>query len=123
MSNQFLTYYQLLDVETNATTTEILLAYKTKAKLYHPDKNKGHHTANKLFQLINQAKEVLTDPIKREEYDYSVGIKEKPLTEPEEEIIYTENNDTFNTKELITIGAIGLATGFILGQIFKRKKL
>ncbi len=122
MNNTFLTYYQLLDVEPNATTEEIILAYKIKAKLYHPDKNSGHHTANKLFQLINQAKTVLTNPKTRLEYDYSIGIKKKPQAPPKEKVIYIKDDEGFTTKELLTIGALGFATGFLISKAFTNAK-
>lgn len=122
MNNNFLTYYQLLDVEPNATTDEIILAYKIKAKLYHPDKNSGHHTANKLFQLINQAKTVLTNPKTRLEYDYSIGVKQKPQATTKEKVVYINADEGFTTKELLTIGALGLATGFLISQAFKTPK-
>ena len=110
----------LLDVETNATTKQILLAYKEKAKMYHPDKNNGHFTANKLFQLINDAKETLTDKTKRLRYDYSIGVKSKPMPEPEEKYIYIEN-ESVSAKEILAVGAIGIAAGFILSKMTQKK--
>jgi DnaJ-class molecular chaperone len=34
MNQNYLTYYQLLDVETYSSTKDILIAYKLKAKAY-----------------------------------------------------------------------------------------
>jgi len=123
MNNNFLNYYQLLDVATDATTSEIILAYKIKAKTYHPDKNDGHHTAKTLFQFINQAKEVLTNPSKRLAYDYSTGVKQKPKPKAKikEKVVYVreENNDL---GELLTIGAIGLVSGFMISKMVGKRK-
>ncbi len=121
MNTNFLTYYQLLDVETNATTHDIITAYKLKAKAYHPDKNNGNHTANVLFQLINQAKEVLTDSVQRLKYDYSIGVRQKPTIEPEEKIVYVKEESN-SLKEILTVGAIGLATGLLISKSIKKRK-
>ena len=122
MNQNFLTYYQLLDVKTNASSSEIIKAYKKKALLYHPDKNDGHHTANTLFQLINQAKEVLSNPKKRLIYDYSIGVKQKPKSPPKEKIIYVKDETGFTTNEILAVGAIGLAGGILISKAFNRTK-
>jgi len=61
--------YQILGVETNATTEEISSAYKKMAKLKHPDKNPDDPNASKNFEEINEAKEILLNPEKRQLYD------------------------------------------------------
>ncbi|OYU54415.1 MAG: hypothetical protein CFE25_13960 [Chitinophagaceae bacterium BSSC1] len=110
MAQNFLTYYQLLGVESNATEIEISHAYKEKAKEYHPDKNGGHSTATKLFQFIQDAKEVLMDQNKRTEYDYIIGVKERPMQIIQSQMLKRENN----VEELLAIGALGLLVGVFL---------
>lgn len=61
-------YYIILGVTRTATEEEIKKAYRSKAKLYHPDVNKSAK-ANELFQLINEAQDVLLDEQKRAMYD------------------------------------------------------
>jgi curved DNA-binding protein len=39
------------------------------ARKYHPDLNPNNKDANKNFQQINEANEVLSDPVKRKKYD------------------------------------------------------
>lgn len=68
-----ITFYDLLDVGPTASTDEILKAYKAKAVEYHPDKNDGNPGATRMFQLINEAKEVLSDPEKRAAYDFKLS--------------------------------------------------
>ena len=61
-------YYKLLGISPKATLAEIKKAYREKAKLYHPDVN-NHKQAEKLFVLINEAHEVLSDENKRYLFD------------------------------------------------------
>jgi len=64
-------YYKILEVDYNADHKEILIAYHRMAKKYHPDIHpENEDYANEMMKKINLAKEVLTDPIKRAEYDY-----------------------------------------------------
>ncbi|RMH94051.1 MAG: J domain-containing protein [Calditrichaeota bacterium] len=66
---EFKDYYSILGVSRNATTEEIKKAYRKLAAQYHPDRNPGDKEAEEKFKLINEAKEVLTDPEKRKLYD------------------------------------------------------
>jgi len=109
--NKYLTYYNLLGVEPNATKEEIIKAFKEKAKEYHPDKNKDHNTAKELFQYVLEAKDILIDDEKRLEYDYMAGIKSKPKKKKS----WSENYGT-----LIFIGAITLLVGIFIGNSRKR---
>ena len=51
-------YYQILGLTPNASLAQIKNAYRTKAKLYHPDINKAED-AHENFILINEAYEYL----------------------------------------------------------------
>src|SRR5690606_2184895 len=65
--------YKLLGVDRRATQEEIKTAYKKLALRYHPDKNPGVTEAHDLFQEINEAYRILSDPKKRKEYDLTLG--------------------------------------------------
>src|SRR6195952_5089149 len=65
----FVDYYSTLGVGKNATEDEIKKAYRKLARKYHPDLNPSDKEANKKFQQINEANEVLSDPEKRKKYD------------------------------------------------------
>ncbi|SFQ50072.1 DnaJ C-terminal domain-containing protein [Parafilimonas terrae] len=65
----FVDYYKTLGIEKNATEDEIKKAYRKLARKYHPDLNPDDAEANKKFQQINEANEVLSDPEKRKKYD------------------------------------------------------
>ena len=62
-------YYKELGVGTTATPAEIKKAYRALANKYHPDKNTGDKRAEERFKAINEANEVLSDPVKRKKYD------------------------------------------------------
>ncbi|OWB65784.1 hypothetical protein B5S30_g1115 [[Candida] boidinii] len=63
-------YYELLGVESSATETELKKAYRKKALIYHPDKNRDNiEEANLKFSEISIAYETLSDAQQREWYD------------------------------------------------------
>jgi curved DNA-binding protein CbpA len=77
-------YYKILEVDVTATTAEIRAAYRRLAKLFHPDKNpaqdKEEWTVE--FQKISVAYEVLSNPEKRNEYNYKVGARKRSASRP-----------------------------------------
>ncbi|GMH04438.1 hypothetical protein Nepgr_006277 [Nepenthes gracilis] len=62
-------YYEALGVSKNATPSEIKKAFYALAKKHHPDMNKEDPDAEKKFQEINKAYEVLKDEQERAAYD------------------------------------------------------
>ncbi len=62
-------YYKTLGVSEDASADEIKKAFRTLAKKYHPDKNKGDKQAEAKFKEISAAHEVLSDSKKKAEYD------------------------------------------------------
>ena len=65
----YVDYYKILGVDKTATTDTIKKAYRKLARKHHPDLNPNDKEANKKFQQINEANEVLSDPEKRKKYD------------------------------------------------------
>ncbi len=62
-------YYQILEVEKEASPQKIKEAYRRLAFQYHPDRNKGNPAAVEKMKEINEAYSVLSDPKKRRDYD------------------------------------------------------
>lgn len=65
----FIDYYKVLEVDKTASPDAIKKAYRRLARKYHPDVNPNDKAAQKKFQQINEANEVLSDPEKRKKYD------------------------------------------------------
>ena len=67
------TYYQLLDVDQDATLKDIKKAYRRLALEHHPDRNRGNEKeAELIFRDISEAYEVLSDESSRRDYDRSL---------------------------------------------------
>lgn len=61
--------YVLLGVGRDATMEEIRRAYRRLARRYHPGINPGDAAAAEHYALVTQAFDILTDPVRRREYD------------------------------------------------------
>ena len=63
------TYYEILEIEKDASEQEIKLAYRRLAKKFHPDLNQSDSKAKEKFIAIKNAYDTLIDPKKRLVYD------------------------------------------------------
>jgi curved DNA-binding protein CbpA len=66
-------YYEILGIAPGASAEEIREAYHKLAFKYHPDRNQESWDTHKKMQEINEAYAILSDPIKRREYDLPRG--------------------------------------------------
>jgi curved DNA-binding protein CbpA len=65
-----LNFYEILNVEKTASLDEIKKSYRKLAMKWHPDKNPENQAeATEKFKLIGEAYEILSDPVKRRDYD------------------------------------------------------
>lgn len=67
--------YEILRVKHNASQNEIKMAYRTLAKLYHPDASFSADSVSDGLDFIDihNAYETLSDPAARALYDMSLG--------------------------------------------------
>lgn len=82
-------YYEILEVDKNASEEIIEKAYKTLAKKYHPDLQNNSNNQNKM-QQINEAYEILSNDFKRREYDEK--LQRQSVSVEEYNKIIQENN-------------------------------
>lgn len=72
-------YYDILQVNKNASPEIIEKAYKVLAKKYHPDlqPEENKKQSEEIFKKINEAYEVLSNPEKKQAYDESLLERER----------------------------------------------
>lgn len=83
-------FYDILQVNKNATKEEIKKSYKKLALHFHPDKNKDENAINK-FKEIAEAYNTLSDDEKRKSYDTFGNNDEQFSGDP-----FSAFNDIFN---------------------------
>lgn len=67
-----ITYYHILGVSSDATDDEIVAAFRSRVKQWHPDVC-NHPDAEERMREINRAAEVLCDPERRKRYDRALA--------------------------------------------------
>lgn len=67
--SNMITYYSILGVSEDASLGEIVAAYRREMTKCHPDLSGASHANTRQARLLNKAKDILSDPIKRQKYD------------------------------------------------------
>jgi DnaJ-class molecular chaperone len=62
-------YYVMLGVRHDASVAEVRRVYRQLAHRHHPDLNPDHPHTESVMKALNEAADVLCDPIKRAAYD------------------------------------------------------
>ncbi|KAJ3714251.1 DnaJ domain-containing protein [Lentinula raphanica] len=76
MSDEETNPYELLDVKLDATDQEIRTAYRQRSLKVHPDRNPNNPDAARKFHELNQAYELLLDPLRRLALDAKLRLKQ-----------------------------------------------
>ena len=95
-------YYQILEVDVNASFEVIEKAYKTLVKKYHPDlqENSLKNDSEAKLKLINEAYEVLSNEEKRKNYDLALQQEEIEKEKIKEEEIYKNFSNSSLTNNI-----------------------
>eukprot|EP00040_Diaphanoeca_grandis_P011155 m.57083 g.57083 ORF g.57083 m.57083 type:complete len:548 (+) comp22337_c0_seq2:407-2050(+) len=108
------TLYALLEVQPDASESEIKKAYYKLARAHHPDKNPDNPEANEKFQQLSQAYQVLSNPQSREAYDRNGDDAINPDSMMDSSLFFTMlfGSDRFND----LIGELYITTTARLGM-------
>ena len=89
-------YYEILQINQNASPEIIDKAYKTLAKKYHPDlqEESNKKQAEEILKEINEAYEILSNPDKKALYDQN--LKNEAISQEDYNEIYEENQNLKN---------------------------
>lgn len=96
-------YYDILQVNRNASPEIIEKAYKTLAKKYHPDLQieENKKQSEEILKKINEAYEVLSNPEKKQIYDESLDrqTNDNSFSSPKKQPTNNSAHDTQISKE------------------------
>lgn len=94
-------YYDILEVNKNASPEIIEKAYKTLVKKYHPDlqENNLKNIYEEKIKKINEAYDILSNPEKRKNYDSN--LKNTEISISDYNILYQENINLKNNLNIL----------------------
>ncbi len=90
-------YYEILEIDRNATEEEIKKAFRTLATKYHPDVNSSKESEEK-FKQINEAYQVLSNEKSKRTYDETWDQMQNH--EPEQNFNYEDLKNEYDEKEV-----------------------
>lgn len=98
-------YYQILQIDRNATTKQIKKHYYKLARQYHPDKHNGDPDKCEEFKLLSEAYTTLSNPKKRYLYDMKIdyNVNEEfdlHFTEQDYELLHSYYEKIMNSTEV-----------------------
>lgn len=87
------THYEVLQISSTATESEIKHAYFQAVRQYHPDKQKNEEQGNDLFLALQAAWECLRDSEKRRVYNEALYLTESHSRSRAANAILMDPND------------------------------
>ena len=110
--------YTELDVPVDASLETIRQRYRTLAQMYHPDKGGDEE----MFKLIKLAYEILSDPVRRKQYDITgetttSNAKDEAVANIVQILLHVVPSFNVDTDDLIKIAEMETRT--MLELVFK----
>lgn len=106
-------HYKTLGVALHATPDEVRTAYRRLAKTYHPDRYEGRGDSADTMARINQAYEVLSDPVARAQHDAAIT----PSPRPRQAALMPDTPDGAGHRPWILVWVIVSITVLALGWV------
>ena len=119
MNNEFLDYYEILEVHNKASAEVIKNAYRTLAKKYHPDiAGCSDGNSTKMMAVLNEAFDVLSDANKRDAYDRQWN-KQQTTRNNDQQSRKPPEQTYYDSKDEATLNRIDSLCNCILDQLNK----
>ncbi|MBK9220675.1 MAG: J domain-containing protein [Saprospiraceae bacterium] len=116
MEYNYINYYELLGVTSTSSVLEIEMEFKNAVKKYHPDKQGNNESSTRLFQYINDARNVLSDPLKRKTYDELLGINSNHKNSLNNNAQFLSQSNQNNGGAILIVGLLRLWIGSALSD-------
>ena len=103
--------YAVLGVAEDATTAEILQAYRSRHRLFHPDLYPDDPEVRRWAAALDTVRDILTDPVRRAEYDQrrsrgQVGLEPLRVPVPQDASAPTLSGKIFLTPQQAREGCV-----------------
>lgn len=94
----FKTHYDNLKVSQNAPIEVIKASYKALTQKHHPDRNNNSEESTRIMAILNEAYDVLSDPVKRKQHDLWIE-SQKALYSQTSQSKQSQNSSTTDMNE------------------------
>jgi curved DNA-binding protein CbpA len=101
MKHEFIDYYKVLGINQTSSIQEIKKSFRQKAKRIHPDVGSTSEDSGAAMKLLLKAYRVLSDPVKRREYDQIRRAWVKPINFDYREFLRKRRDDFHSQSKLV----------------------
>ena len=101
MINYYVDHYQILGIKQLSNDAEIKNAFRQLSMIHHPDKNKNTEESNRVFRIILNAYKILSDELKRKEYDEFLRKSEYIKNFGNSDKTYLKGTVRFSNQEIL----------------------
>lgn len=101
MITMYKDHYQILGISKESTQSQIKSAFRQLSMIHHPDRNKNSQESNKIYRIILNAYKILSDSVKKKEYDEFLKNSSYIRDYKYDEKIYLTGNFNLGNKDIL----------------------